>query len=62
MAATVAETQPATPALSAGMASSHQLHQAGNAPKPLQLTRTFKLADFTRVRTLGTGSFHLVHP
>lgn len=62
MAVTVTETQPATPALSAGMASSHQLHQAGSAPKPLPPTRTFKLSDFTRVRTLGTGSFRLVHP
>ncbi|KAM0513018.1 hypothetical protein ACHAPE_008223 [Trichoderma viride] len=57
MAVTVAETQPATPALSAGMASSHQLHQPGSAPKPLPPTRTFKVSDFTRVRTLGTGTF-----
>ncbi|KAL6902868.1 kinase-like domain-containing protein [Trichoderma evansii] len=57
MAATVAETQPAAPALSAGMASSHQLHQADGAPKPRPPTRTFKLSDFTRVRTLGTGTF-----
>ncbi|KAL7923377.1 kinase-like domain-containing protein [Trichoderma austrokoningii] len=58
MAVTIAETQPATPALSAGMASSHQLHhQPGSAPKLLPPTRTFKLSDFTLVRTLGTGTF-----
>ncbi|KAL7947175.1 kinase-like domain-containing protein [Trichoderma barbatum] len=62
MAATVAETQPATTALSNGMASPHQLHAGSapstdSAPKPLPPTRSFKLSDFKRVRTLGTGTF-----
>ncbi|KAL7931091.1 kinase-like domain-containing protein [Trichoderma chlorosporum] len=62
MAATVAETQPATPALSTGMPSSHQLHagsapSTNSAPEPLPPTRGFKLSDFQRVRTLGTGTF-----
>ncbi|KAL6794801.1 kinase-like domain-containing protein [Trichoderma sp. SZMC 28013] len=62
MAATVAETQPATTALSAGMASPHQRHAGSalstdSAPQPLPPTRSFKLSDFKRVRTLGTGTF-----